>query len=328
MPRQPRNRAFCFTLNNPTPEEVSSLKAIQLDEKLSYLIFGKEVSDSGTPHLQGFIRFKNPIRALSAKEWISPRAHIEIANGSATQNKIYCSKGLISHADWTASGVDHPDYGKDADVYELGECPKGSAGGGAATKAIWQDAYDHARLGNLDEIDPTIVIKHYGNLVRIASAHQRYPESLQTLDFHWWYGPTGTGKSRTARLENPAPYLKRINKWWDGFKDQDCVLIEEWSPSVVPALQEALKQWCDHHPFSAEIKGSSICIRPRKIIITSNYTLEECFPQEQVLQPLRRRLQVRRFDYNEEYPDPNPPTPISSADPRVYRDSAGHFIIP
>jgi hypothetical protein len=56
-----------------------------------------------------------------------------------------------------------------------------------------------------------------------------------------------------------------------------------------------LKEWCDHHPFAAETKGSTTVLRPPKVIITSNYSMEECFTDPNILEPLKRRLNVRYF---------------------------------
>jgi len=36
-------------------------------------------------------------------------------------------------------------------------------------------------------------------------------------------------------------------------------------------------------------------IRPKKIIVTSNYTIEECFPNVQDHLPLKRRFKVKHF---------------------------------
>lgn len=35
--------------------------------------------------------------------------------------------------------------------------------------------------------------------------------------------------------------------------------------------------WVDHFRLKAEFKGVSMTIRPKPIIITSNYTIDECF---------------------------------------------------
>jgi len=42
-----RSRNFVFTLNNYTTEEVELVK----EWDCKYLIFGKEIGESGTPHL-------------------------------------------------------------------------------------------------------------------------------------------------------------------------------------------------------------------------------------------------------------------------------------
>lgn len=41
--------------------------------------------------------------------------------------------------------------------------------------------------------------------------------TLDVLTNEWIYGPTGTGKSRMARRENPEAFIKNPNKWWDGY---------------------------------------------------------------------------------------------------------------
>lgn len=56
-----------------------------------------------------------------------------------------------------------------------------------------------------------------------------------------------------------------------------------------------LKKWVDRYAFQAEVKGSSILIRPEVICVTSNYHPRDIFTDESVLPTILRRFKVVRF---------------------------------
>lgn len=92
---------WCFTLNNWTEEELSSIVPICKTECSKYII-GKEVGEEGTPHLQGFLKFKNKKRPKGL--FNTNRIHWEKAKGTDKQNFDYCSKegnffflGFLNH---------------------------------------------------------------------------------------------------------------------------------------------------------------------------------------------------------------------------------------
>jgi len=87
---QPRARHWCFTLNNYTENELTQILRLFDVKKWTYII-GKEVGESGTPHLQGFITHKNPI-AFNTLQKQMPRAHLEKAIANLDCNYAYCSK--------------------------------------------------------------------------------------------------------------------------------------------------------------------------------------------------------------------------------------------
>jgi len=91
---------WCFTLNNPTDDEKHLLhthgEEIGLedgDPLFSYLIFGREVGESGTPHLQGFFILSKKARIPQIKQIPGlERCHLEMARGTPTQAATYCKK--------------------------------------------------------------------------------------------------------------------------------------------------------------------------------------------------------------------------------------------
>lgn len=86
------SRCYAFTLNNYDEAELVSLRLCLSSEKVRYAVFGHEVGETGTPHLQGYVAFKKPIRFQACKNLVGDRAHIEVAKASEHRNRQYCSK--------------------------------------------------------------------------------------------------------------------------------------------------------------------------------------------------------------------------------------------
>lgn len=80
-----RSRNWCFTLNNYTPEDIKIIT--NLDCKY---VFQEEKGESGTPHLQGLLCFRNA-KTLGGVKKILPRAHFEITK-NLQASILYCSK--------------------------------------------------------------------------------------------------------------------------------------------------------------------------------------------------------------------------------------------
>lgn len=54
---------------------------------------------------------------------------------------------------------------------------------------------------------------------------------MDTLEHEWHWGASGTGKSRGVRERYPEAFIKSNDKWWDGYNNEDVVIIEEMGPS-------------------------------------------------------------------------------------------------
>jgi len=264
---------WCFTWNNYIERDKLLLKEFA-ENTCIYLIYGEEVGESGTPHLQGYFRAKKPLRFVQVKGMLGPQVHLEVAKSDDQKNVEYCSK--------------------DGKVTEFGERPEFN-NNGEREKNRWAEGLDLAKRGKLEEVDPQLQISFWGNLNKIRVAYQPKVDEIGQLENHWFYGAPGTGKSTEARRRWPDLFSKPQNKWWDGYQAQATVLIDDYDEGG-RGLGHYVKIWADKFPFQAEIKGCSLNIRPARIVVTSNYPIEELWADEpEMAAAIRRRFKVTRF---------------------------------
>lgn len=81
---------WVFTLNNWTEEEAKYVSAIS-SKYCRYAICGKEIGESGTPHLQGYVEFKTKKRPVSVFKDCT-RIWWKKAKGTREHNNGYCTK--------------------------------------------------------------------------------------------------------------------------------------------------------------------------------------------------------------------------------------------
>lgn len=278
MSIQQRSRGWCYTINNYTEDDKLRLNNIDC----RYQINGYEIGEQGTHHIQGYIYFQLKKSFNQVKKLLGNNAHIEKQRGNFNQAIDYCKK--------------------DGKFEERGKIPETpSEKGGETNKKRYTDARKAAEEGRLEDIPDDLYTRHMNSYIRMRDMSIKHDDldlddiSMKT-HFTWLYGPTGTGKSHRARemakeLGCDEPYLKQLNKWWDGFRGQKVTIIEEADPKKCEHLASFFKQWADKWKFAADVKHSGYGgIRPEYIIVTSNYSIAECFPSDADHLPLKRRF--------------------------------------
>lgn len=261
-----RHRNWVFTLNNYINTELVD------NVVCKYIAYSKEVAPTtGTPHLQGYISF-NSNKTLSAVRKLLPGCHLEVMLGSLAENERYCSKA--------------------GTLVERGEKPISNDNRGRAEKLRWQRARELAKEGKLDEIDADIYIRCYSTLKTIAKDHAIKPPP-EDVRCYWIHGLTGTGKSHCVETTYPHCYKKSMDdmKWFDGYSGEDVIYLEDMDVYQVK-WGGMLKRLADRWPMQASIKGSMKYIRPKIVIVTSNYKPEEIWYDPATLEPLLRRFKV------------------------------------
>lgn len=261
-----KSRGWVFTLNNYTAEDEEYLQNV-LDS--DYLVYGRETSSTGTPHLQGYLYFKNPRSGKTVGKY--RKWHTEPAKADALANGAYCKKG----DNW----------------FEKGTRPATSQEKGDSERDRYKRAYAAAVQGELDTIDPDILLRHYSTLKRLRG-ELYVPKDMDVLPLCiYLWGNTGVGKSRLAKeLCGEKVYRKEpTTRWWTGFNHEENVWVDEMEP-LDGAGQAMWKCVCDHYVCAVETKGGNINIRPKMIVFTSNHSPHIVFGP--AYEPMARRLKI------------------------------------
>lgn len=283
MTSQGKSRGWCITWNNYSTADYEQLCNKCVEEKVRYAVVGKEKGVEGTVHLQAYMYFHNTTTFNALKKGLS-KCHIESARCGPEYNRNYCMKGEQPHEEWVTMQTNGPNWGVNADAVEFGVFPEFADAKKRSEKASKQKAHDWeeykrmAKEQKLDDIPASIYIRCKRSFDEIAKSNRPKKEWLSSRRNNAWiWGPTHTGKSWVARTQNEPVFVKEVNKWWDNFEDEDLVLIEDWDVDDHHTARR-LKLWADIYPFRGETKGGHISeIRPRQVVVTSNYPMDMCF---------------------------------------------------
>jgi hypothetical protein len=266
-------RAFIFTRNSTW-----DLYSLQEISGCRFLCQGKEISPStGRRHVQGFCYFTSA-KSISSVIRLLSGCHVEVMRSPTFAAAIaYCKK--------------------DGDFVEEGVAPVDR---GEAEADRWEQALILARESKIESIPADIQLRYYGNLKRIERDQGSRPPNLTDVCGFWIHGESGAGKTRNVVSVFPDAYDKPRNKWWCGYNSEDIVLVDDMDIYDV-GLGGLLKHWADFKAFSGETKGGSKLIRPKKVIVTSQYTIEEIWTDAATRAALNRRFKVLFKNINVNY---------------------------
>lgn len=217
-----RYRNAVFTLNNYTDDEVNQLR----EHKCSYLVFGFEIAPTtGTPHLQGYVEWQNAKQGSTIFK-INPRIHWQKRIGTSTQAADYCKK--------------EPGY------FEKGECTK------QGQRTDLDEIVESIRTNNTTateilEQNPMAMHMYGRTIDRFEDLMMSKKYRTEMTEGIWYWGDTGVGKSHKA-FENFTPDTHYVypddNGWWDYYRQQDTVIINEFRGSIpYKQLLELVDKW-------------------------------------------------------------------------------------
>ncbi|AUM61940.1 Rep [uncultured virus] len=262
-------KTWCMTWHNYTEENIQKIKDL---EGINLLTIGKEVGEAGeTPHLQVSMTFKKACRwAQLAK--IFKSIHITPAI-SPDWSHNYCIK---------------------------------------EDKYIRIDNRKQGARNDLKEIATTIATKGLSTAItERPDVYIKYPRGMEKLDafynekkrdfkptVYWLYGPSGTGKTRYVYEHETDLWISGSNlKWWDGYKGQEAVLIDDFRETDCDF--KTMIRLLDRYPFRVENKGGTREIYSKRMYITTPYSPKRTFNTTEELYQLTRRCDyIIKYTHN------------------------------
>lgn len=243
-----QGKYWCFTVNNYSDAEYTSLSELVSGGDASYIVIGKESGESGTPHLQGYVEFPRKKRLGGVKRLGGlQRAHLERRRGTAVEAADYCKK--------------------DGQFIELGEISTPEQGKRSDLAAIKSMLDDGASMAELAE-------EHFGDWCRYRKSFSAY-RNLQAkkvardVSVYVFSGPPGVGKTRIIFEHEPDLFIcpDESLKWFDGYAGEEAILIDDYRGEGNPSFFLRL---LDRYPVQLPIKGGFVPLNACRIYITTN----------------------------------------------------------
>lgn len=265
-----RKRNWFFTWNNYDEQSIEYFREYFETGKAVYIVIGKEVGESGTPHLQGCIFLKNAISMRGLRKIFGSGLHWEVTRREKASID-YCKK--------------------DGDYVEFGEY-NNAPGKRNDLEEGCKSLLSHRSITRFKSEHPTLWVKYPRGFSTLLERPTRCPSEFPIVQ--WVYGPTGVGKTRGVFEESIKEGIdlwisNEDLKWFDGYEGQPWVLFDDFRADFCKF--HTLLRYLDRYPVKVPIKGGFENWAPTKIFITSCHHPKDVYQKsEEDVQQLIRRI--------------------------------------
>lgn len=264
--------------------------------KIKNYVIAEETHMDGSPHLHAYLQMDKVLETVRP-DFADLKAinQMEVMNYHGNYQSVRSVQNVIRYC---AKKDDYITNFRDDEMQKFKKISK--------TEMAMREAMDGRALAEIIDENPTLLtmIGKIQKALTIYKSLKADPPKKKQVCGKWIFGPTGMGKSHFVREMHPEKdiYLKGRHKWWDNYAGQPIVLIEEMTPADSWMFAHLLV-WTDKWEFNAETKGDGIVPKFRKLYITSNYSIDECFAEipDASKAALRRRFVVLLMESKEDW---------------------------
>lgn len=266
-------------------------------------------AECNTLHIQGYIEMKHPVRFKVIKEILGQGIHVEARKGNRQQAIQYVLKsetrdkehdpvvlsmkeGVLIESPWEEylTSMTKTKTTTALRLQSIRErLNKQITSITNSENSIDNGTIDNNTLG-IAETDFDLWVRYYKAFEHYIMLNTK-PRNFE-CNVELYYGPTGTGKSKTVMELYPNAYWKQRSNWWDGYSGQPTIIFDEyygWLPF------DLLLRVCDRYPLLVESKGGQRQFVGSLIIFTSNTLIGNWYSDKCYLPSLIRRF--TKFHY-------------------------------
>lgn len=240
-----------------------------LGADFSYLRGQLELGAGGFRHWQVLAAFKTNKRLASVKAAFTNTTHAELSRSDAATDYVW-----------------KDDTAVEGTRFQLGTRPLKRN-----NRADWDAIWSAAAARRIMDIPSDIRLRCYNQIRRVGVDHLAPTRVDRHVSVFW--GVTGSGKSHRAwAAGGDTAYSKDPRtKWWDGYRGQEHVIIDEFRGVV--DISHILR-WTDKYPVCVETKGASVELAAKFFYFTSNLDPRHWYPDldNSTLAALMRRITV------------------------------------
>lgn len=295
-----KSKKYQLTINNPidhgyTHDQIKTILS-QLGENLYYCMADEIGLETQTPHTHIYLHFDNA-RSFKRIKNLFPEAHIEIARGSAADNRDYIQK----------TGKWENDPKSDTSVpntfEEFGDFPNDP---GQGFRSDLQDLYVLIKCGLsniqiLEENPDYITHISLMDKVRLEYLTEKYKSVFRKMKVTYIWGATNTGKTRGIMEGHQYENVFRVTSYkhpFDGYKCQPVLCLDEFRSGI---LMSEMLNVLDGYPFVLPARYADKYACYEIVYIVSNIDLRQQYPQIQGDEPETWKAFLRRIHKVIEY---------------------------
>ena len=296
-----QSRKYILTINDPQEHGFDHNLIIDRMHLFHprYFCLADEIATTGTYHTHAFLLGYSPIRFSTVKRRF-PTAHIEAAHGSAKENRDYIRKegkwAETAKAETSVAGT----------FFEFGELPTEAEETAPKMHQLVQDVTDGRTTVEIIKSNPSFAFKGKDiDALRETLTSERFKTENRDVKVHYFYGDTGTGKTRGIfERHNPedvcrvTDYGRKTGLRFDGYHGQDVLVFEEFH-SQVPI--DAMLNYLDVYPLMLPARYNDRVACYTTVYITSNLPLEQQYTDVQRYKPETWKAFLRRISEVKEY---------------------------